>query len=68
MTNLKSSCFKGTPSEEAQGAHYVAKQSVSVSRLCCGSVSLVVKKGQARLRMEIDKEAWADLVENLKDV
>ncbi len=46
----------------------MARQSVSVSRLCCGSVSLVVKKDGARLRMEIDREAWADLVEDLKDV
>lgn len=52
----------------AHGAHHVHEQSVSVSRLCCGSVSLVVKKNGDRIRIEIDRESWPSFLREMNSV
>jgi hypothetical protein len=68
MKNLKTSSCDIEPPTEAQGAHYTLKQSVSASRLHCGSVSLVVKKDDERIGIELDRHAWSDLLAELADV
>lgn len=49
----------------AQGVHYASEQGLSASRLCCGSVSLSVRKDDTTVELHIDRKTWAEIAERL---
>lgn len=54
--------------DEARGAHYVEDAGVHVSRLNCGNVAFLLRRGDTRLLVEIPAPEWPKFLERLNTI